>query len=172
MLTRLVVALIRGPLLIFVSLSKVISLLVRVKHRMLSPVLVLMLNIELWLILLLRCYEFALSFMTWVLMFLILCRCVVTMRLLFLLPTILFSMSISNTSRLIVTLFKICWCNDRLSLPMPTKMNSHKNLCVFSATIFQVRHIWFVCFSLRGVLELLLLILYFSTCSLFYISIG
>ena len=60
MLTRLVVALIRGPLLIFVSLSKLILLLVPVKHRMLSPVLVLKLNIELWLIPLLRCYEFAL----------------------------------------------------------------------------------------------------------------
>ena len=60
MLTRLVVALIRGPLLIFVSLSKVILLLVPVKHIMLSPVQVLKLNIELWLILLLRCYEFAL----------------------------------------------------------------------------------------------------------------
>jgi len=108
MLTRLVVALIRGPLLIFVSLSKVILLLVPVKHRMLSPILVLKLNIELWLILLLRCYEFALSFMTWVLMLLILCRCVATMRLLSLLPTILFSMSISNISRLVVTLFKIC----------------------------------------------------------------
>ena len=129
MLTRLVVALIRGPLLIFVSLSKVILLLVPVKHIMLSPVQVLKLNIELWLVLLLRCYEFALSFMTWVLMLLILCRCVATMRLLSLLPTILFSMSISNILKLVVTLFKICWCNNRLSLPMPMK-------CAFGYCLF------------------------------------
>jgi hypothetical protein len=108
MLIGLVVVLIGGQLLAIVPLLVVILLPSVVKNRMLSLVLVLKLNIVLWLILLLKCYGFALSFVTWVLMFLLLCRCFVIIKLLSLLLIIPFSMSEPNISRLIVTLFKIC----------------------------------------------------------------
>lgn len=72
MLTRLVVILIGSPLLTIIALSKVILLCGTGKSKMLSLILLPKLNIKLWLILLPRCYGFALSFMTWILMLLLL----------------------------------------------------------------------------------------------------
>jgi hypothetical protein len=99
--------LISGPLLAIVPLLVVILLPGTVKNRMLLLVLVLKLNIVLWLILLSRCYGFALFFVTWVLMFQLLCKCFVITKPLSLLLRILFSMSVPNILRLIVTLFEI-----------------------------------------------------------------
>jgi hypothetical protein len=90
MLIGLEVTLIDGPLMATVPLLVVILLPGVVKGRMSLLILVLKLSIELWLILLPRCYGFTLSFMTWVLIFLLLCRCTVTIRPLFLLLTIFF----------------------------------------------------------------------------------
>jgi hypothetical protein len=90
------VTLINSPLLAVVPLLVIILLSSIVKNSMLLPVLVLRLRIELWLILLPRCYGFALSFMSWVLMLLLLCRCIARVMPLFLLLVILFSMSIPN----------------------------------------------------------------------------
>ena len=80
MLTGLVVFLIVSPPLAIVHLLLAILLLGAIKRRMLLLVLVLKVSIELWRIPLLRCYGFRLSFVTLVLIFLFLCRGIVTIR--------------------------------------------------------------------------------------------
>ena len=80
MLTGLVVFLMVSPPLAIVHLLLAILLLGAIKCRMLLLILVLKLSIELWLILLRRCYGFRLSFVTLVLIFLFLCRGIVTIR--------------------------------------------------------------------------------------------
>lgn len=94
MLTRLVVLLISSPHLATAPLLVTILLLGAVKSRMLLLILVLKP----------RCYGFNFFFVTWVLVFLLLCS-IVTIRLL----AILCSMNVPNTLRLIVTSFGIYW---------------------------------------------------------------
>ena len=122
MLTRLVVVLIGSPHLAIALLLVTILLLGTVKSRMLLLILVLKPSIGLWLILLLRCYGFNFFFVTWVLVFLLLCRCIVTIRLLFILLAILCSMNVANTLRSIVTSFGIYWWRNRLSPPFFVQM--------------------------------------------------
>lgn len=107
MMIGLVVILIVGTPLVIVPLLVAILLLSIVKNKMLLLVPVLKLSIELRLILILRCYGFNLSFTTWVVLFLFLCKCVVTIKLLSLLLTIPCSMNIRNIVVCIVTSFRI-----------------------------------------------------------------
>lgn len=97
MLIGLAVFMIDSPFMASVSLLEVVLLLGTVKSGILLPILVSKLSIQLWLLLLPKCYGFNLSFITWELMFLLLCKCIVTIRLFqSLLIAIPCSMSILN----------------------------------------------------------------------------
>ena len=132
MLTGLVVFLIVSPPLAIVHLLLAILLLGAIKRRMLLLVLVLKLSIELWRIPLLRCYGFRLSFVTLVLIFLFLCRGIVTIRPPSLLLTIPCSMIVPNILKLIVTSFGIYWWKNKLSLTLFIRMI---NWAIFSPSL-------------------------------------